>query len=104
MEKKRIEAGRIETKLQIAKYKQKNHEKNVKNFFKANMAMVLSRDIENSQFSTPGASALHLEEYNIDEEKFLGQGAFAVVFEASHKKTGHKVAIKVYEKYRMLDL
>ena len=48
IEKKRSENQRIETKLQIAKYKQKNHEKNVKNFFKANMAMVLSRDIENS--------------------------------------------------------
>jgi len=34
----------------------------------------------------------------------LGRGNFAIVMKAKHKKTGHFVAIKVYEKYKMLDL
>jgi len=34
----------------------------------------------------------------------LGRGNFAAVFKATHKSTGHHVAIKVYEKYKMLDL
>lgn len=34
----------------------------------------------------------------------MGQGNFAIVYKATHKKTGHSVAIKVYERFRMLDL
>jgi MAP/microtubule affinity-regulating kinase len=33
----------------------------------------------------------------------IGQGAYAVVKEATHKKTGKKVAIKIYDKYKLLD-
>jgi len=31
----------------------------------------------------------------------LGKGSYALVREAIHQETSHKVAIKVYEKYRL---
>eukprot|EP01022_Parablepharisma_sp_SALTPOND_P008027 TRINITY_DN135091_c3_g1_i1.p1 TRINITY_DN135091_c3_g1~~TRINITY_DN135091_c3_g1_i1.p1 ORF type:complete len:508 (-),score=40.44 TRINITY_DN135091_c3_g1_i1:1141-2664(-) len=40
-------------------------------------------------------------EYEVGKQ--IGQGAYAVVKEATHKKTLVKYAIKVYEKYRLLD-
>ena len=52
-------------------------ERDIKNFFIGNS---MGKDIENSQFSTPGASSSHLKEYTIDEGKPLGQGNFAIVF------------------------
>ena len=33
----------------------------------------------------------------------VGQGAYSVVKSATHKTSGRKVAVKVYEKYRLLD-
>ena len=33
----------------------------------------------------------------------LGRGNFAIVLKVKHKKTGNWVAIKIYEKYKMLD-
>ncbi len=35
--------------------------------------------------------------------KVLGQGAYAVVKEAQHKETGYNVAVKVYDKYKLID-
>lgn len=58
---------------------------------------------EKSPFATPGASSLHLYEYDIDQAQRLGRGSFAVVLQAKHKSTGHLVAIKVYEKFKLLD-
>lgn len=34
----------------------------------------------------------------------LGQGAYAVVKEGQHKNTGQMLAIKVYDKYKMVDI
>jgi serine/threonine protein kinase len=34
----------------------------------------------------------------------LGSGGYAEVRLASHKISGHKVAIKIYEKYKLIDL
>jgi hypothetical protein len=31
-------------------------------------------------------------------------GGYAEVRLATHKKTGHKVAIKIYEKYKLIDV
>jgi serine/threonine protein kinase len=33
----------------------------------------------------------------------IGQGAYAVVKNGVNKKTGQRVAIKIYEKYKLLD-
>ena len=33
----------------------------------------------------------------------MGSGGYAEVRLASHKPTGHKVAIKMYEKYKLID-
>ena len=41
-----------------------------------------------------------IEDYKLG--KMLGQGGFAMVREAIHKATGHSVAMKVYDKYKML--
>ena len=68
------------------------------------MGNSMGRDIENSQFSTPGASSSHLQEYIIDDSQPLGQGNFAIVFKGQHKVTKYSVAIKVYEKFKMLDV
>ena len=35
--------------------------------------------------------------------KLLGQGAFGKVYHATHKKIGHQVAIKTYEKSDLKD-
>ena len=31
----------------------------------------------------------------------LGQGAYAMVREATHKRTGHQVALKIYDKFKL---
>jgi serine/threonine protein kinase len=36
--------------------------------------------------------------------KQIGQGAYAVVKEAIHKPTGEKVAIKVYDRFKLMDI
>jgi serine/threonine protein kinase len=40
-----------------------------------------------------------IAEYKIG--KLLGQGGFAIVREAVHIETGHRVAIKIYDKYKL---
>jgi serine/threonine protein kinase len=40
-----------------------------------------------------------LSEYKLG--KLLGQGGFAIVREAVHISTGHRVAIKIYDKYKL---
>ena len=62
------------------------------------------KDVEKSAFTTPGASSVDLEEYAIDDAQMLGRGNFAIVLKAKHRKSGNWVAIKVYEKYKMLDV
>jgi len=48
-------------------------------------------------FNTTG-----IGEYKMNKQ--LGQGAYAVVKEAYHKHTGQVLAIKVYDKYKLLDV
>lgn len=43
----------------------------------------------------------NLDEYNMGKQ--IGQGAYATVKYAVHKQTNRKVAIKTYEKFRLLD-
>ena len=72
-----------------------------------------------TEFSTPGASSKYLDEYqfltvasliNSDQKKtegqlsLLGVGGYAEVRLATHKKAGYKVAIKIYEKYKLIDV
>ena len=48
----------------------------------------------------PGAlNYTSVEEYKLG--KMLGQGAFAMVREAYHVDTGYKVAVKIYDKYKL---
>jgi len=42
-----------------------------------------------------------IDDYTFGKE--LGKGAYSVVKRATHKPTSKKVAIKIYEKYRILD-
>ena len=44
------------------------------------------------------------ENEDLEEKKLLGSGGYAEVRLASHKLSGHKVAIKIYEKYKLIDL
>lgn len=41
----------------------------------------------------------HLSDYKMG--KMLGQGAYAMVREALHIESGHVVAIKIYDKYKL---
>ena len=36
--------------------------------------------------------------------KVLGQGAYAVVKEAQHRNSGFSIALKVYDKYKLVDV
>lgn len=70
--------------------------------FKQNVAYQMP--FANTEFSTPGASSKYLDEYQIeDESSLLGTGGYAEVRRAKHKKTGQQVAIKIYEKFRLID-
>jgi len=51
--------------------------------------------------SAGSSSQANLNQYRID--KVLGQGSYAVVKLAIDKTDGKKVAIKTYEKYKLLD-
>jgi len=53
------------------------------------------------QFCTEGSSADSLENYVVG--KRIGQGAYAVVRIAMHKQSQQKIAIKIYEKYKLLE-
>jgi hypothetical protein len=58
----------------------------------------------NTEYSTPGANSKYLDEYHIEDEKsLLGVGGYAEVRRAKHKKTGQRVAIKIYEKYKLIE-
>jgi serine/threonine protein kinase len=46
-------------------------------------------------------SGSSLEDYIIGKQ--IGQGAYATVFFGLHRESGKKVAIKIYEKYKLLD-
>ncbi len=53
------------------------------------------------------SSCQELKNSSINEYQMgslIGQGAYAAVKSAHHRKTGLRVAIKVYEKFRLLDL
>ena len=54
----------------------------------------------NFEFSTPNCGAI--EDYVAGPE--IGKGAYAEVIEAKHKVTLEKVAIKKYDRYKLLDL
>ena len=70
--------------------------------FRKNVACQLP--FVNTEFSTPGASSRYLDEYQIEEDSsLLGTGGYAEVRRAKHKKTGQLVAIKIYEKFRLLE-
>lgn len=54
----------------------------------------------NCEFSTPACSSI--DDYSLHH--VIGKGAYAEVTESIHKKTGEKVAIKKYDRYKLLDL
>lgn len=51
-------------------------------------------------FSTPGCS--RIEDYQCG--KGIGKGAYAEVREALHRRTGERVAIKQYDRFKLMDL
>ena len=55
---------------------------------------------EMSLMRFPGSSNYtRITDYKLD--KMLGQGAFAMVRQAYHLETGYKVAVKIYDKYKL---
>jgi serine/threonine protein kinase len=52
------------------------------------------------EFATPGCS--DLSDYQLGKQ--IGNGAYALVKEAIHKPTGERVAIKVYDRFKLMDI
>jgi len=52
------------------------------------------------EFSTAGCS--DISDYQLGKQ--IGNGAYAVVREAIHKPTNEKVAIKVYDRFKLMDI
>jgi serine/threonine protein kinase len=66
---------------------------------KESLSDLLGEDGKDVRWSSnPGSS---LEDYIVGKQ--IGQGAYATVRFGIHKDTGRKVAVKVYEKYKLLD-
>ncbi|CDW91349.1 protein kinase domain containing protein [Stylonychia lemnae] len=80
---------------------QQQRDNDIKKYFLANINSQLQ--FSNTEFSTPGSSSKFLEEYQLEEKSLLGSGGYAEVRLATHKKTGLLVAIKIYEKYKLID-
>jgi serine/threonine protein kinase len=53
-----------------------------------------------NEFATSNAS--DLTQYSFGRE--IGHGAYAVVKEAIHKPTGERVAIKMYDRFKLVDI
>jgi serine/threonine protein kinase len=56
--------------------------------------------VRNNEFSTPGCS--DITAYHFGRE--IGKGAYAIVREAIHRQTGEKVAIKQYDRFKLMDI
>lgn len=54
-----------------------------------------------NQFCTEGSTSDNLDNYIIG--KRIGQGAYAVVRLGLHKETNQKIALKIYEKFKLLE-
>lgn len=80
-----------------------HRESDVRKYFQANVSCQLN--FNNTEFSTTGASSKYLDEYHLEEERsLLGMGGYAEVRRGRHKKTGHMVALKIYDKYKLIDV
>lgn len=52
------------------------------------------------EFATPGCS--DIGDYQLGKQ--IGNGAYAVVREALHKPTNERVAIKIYDRFKLMDV
>jgi len=52
------------------------------------------------EFATAGCS--DISDYQLGKQ--IGNGAYAVVREAIHKPTAERVAIKIYDRFKLMDL
>ena len=52
------------------------------------------------EFATPGCSDIN--DYHLSKQ--IGHGAYAVVREGLHKPTSERVAIKVYDRFKLMDV
>eukprot|EP00742_Colponemidia_sp_Colp-10_P002286 GILJ01002440.1.p1 GENE.GILJ01002440.1~~GILJ01002440.1.p1 ORF type:complete len:691 (+),score=87.38 GILJ01002440.1:103-2175(+) len=59
-------------------------------------------DTESASLSEFGSKSGNMDDYILGKQ--IGQGAYAVVRFGLHKSSGKKVAIKIYEKYKLLDI
>lgn len=66
---------------------------------KESLSDLLGEDGKDVRWSSNQGSSL--EDYIVGKQ--IGQGAYATVRFGIHKDTGRKVAVKVYEKYKLLD-
>lgn len=66
----------------------------------ANYGLIKTKKTETNADAFVGAlNYTTMNEYRLG--KMLGQGAYAMVREALHIQTGHTVAIKIYDKYKL---
>lgn len=56
--------------------------------------------LKNNEFSTPNCS--NLNDYHFGKQ--IGHGAYAVVKECIHKPSGERVAIKQYDRSKLMDI
>jgi serine/threonine protein kinase len=70
---------------------------------KADSFQKLLHGSNNVPEAAPSGSSAQANLNNYKLDKVLGQGSYAIVKLAVEKTSGKKVAIKTYEKYRLID-
>lgn len=69
-------------------------------FRKAQTALPSDQNVSHSEFGAFNFTSI--AEYRLG--KVLGQGAYAVVKEGVHKSLGSSLAVKIYDKYKLVDV
>jgi len=69
-------------------------------FRKQQTTLPSDQNVSNSEFGAFNFTSI--AEYRLG--KVLGQGAYAVVKEGVHKSLGSSLAVKIYDKYKLVDV
>lgn len=74
----------------------------IKKYFQGTLGTATKLNFQNTEYTTPGACSKYMDEYEIGDN--LGTGGFATVRKTLHKPTSFQVAVKIYEKYKLIDV